>query len=137
MASLQVVSKSENNQPPGSSRIDQNPTDPTRPHIHHKRVRLLVLPQTQIHNNTITFQIPSPSFEADLRRTQIQRSSKSKKDDEDYIDMCFAPLVLRTTNPLEHLVKSGHCSVSHVFWDQDKPALITYPDLALNYRRAA
>ncbi|KAL2544978.1 N-MYC downregulated-like 2 [Forsythia ovata] len=34
----------------------------------------------------------------------------------------------------EHLVKTGHGSVSVVvFGDQDKPALITYPDLALNY----
>ncbi|KAL0407712.1 UNVERIFIED_CONTAM: protein NDL2 [Sesamum radiatum] len=35
---------------------------------------------------------------------------------------------------LEHIVKTGHGSVSvAVFGDQDKPALITYPDLALNY----
>ncbi|XP_060208455.1 protein NDL2-like [Lycium barbarum] len=34
----------------------------------------------------------------------------------------------------EHLVKTGRGSVSvAVFGDQDKPALITYPDLALNY----
>ncbi|KAF3664773.1 Pollen-specific protein SF21 [Capsicum annuum] len=34
----------------------------------------------------------------------------------------------------EHLVKTGRGSVSVVvFGDQDKPALITYPDLALNY----
>ncbi|XP_011096745.1 pollen-specific protein SF21 [Sesamum indicum] len=34
----------------------------------------------------------------------------------------------------EHIVKTGHGSVSvAVFGDQDKPALITYPDLALNY----
>lgn len=33
----------------------------------------------------------------------------------------------------EHIVKTGHGSVSvAVFGDQDKPALITYPDLALN-----
>ncbi|KAK4353332.1 hypothetical protein RND71_028850 [Anisodus tanguticus] len=34
----------------------------------------------------------------------------------------------------EHLVKTGRGAVSvSVFGDQDKPALITYPDLALNY----
>lgn len=34
----------------------------------------------------------------------------------------------------EHLVKTSHGSISvAVFGDQDKPALITYPDLALNY----
>ncbi|XP_031118205.1 protein NDL2-like [Ipomoea triloba] len=34
----------------------------------------------------------------------------------------------------EHIVKTGHGSISvTVFGDQDKPALITYPDLALNY----
>ncbi|WMV42387.1 hypothetical protein MTR67_035772 [Solanum verrucosum] len=34
----------------------------------------------------------------------------------------------------EHLVKTGRGYVSvAVFGDQDKPALITYPDLALNY----
>ncbi|KAL3645964.1 Protein ndl2 [Castilleja foliolosa] len=34
----------------------------------------------------------------------------------------------------EHIVKTGYGSVSvTVFGDQDKPALITYPDLALNY----
>ncbi|XP_057799774.1 protein NDL2-like isoform X1 [Salvia miltiorrhiza] len=34
----------------------------------------------------------------------------------------------------EHIIKTGHGSVSvAVFGDQDKPALITYPDLALNY----
>ncbi|KAL6534000.1 Protein ndl2 [Orobanche hederae] len=34
----------------------------------------------------------------------------------------------------EHIVKTGRGSVSVViFGDQDKPALITYPDLALNY----
>lgn len=33
----------------------------------------------------------------------------------------------------EHIVKTGRGSVSvSVFGDQDKPALITYPDLALN-----
>lgn len=33
----------------------------------------------------------------------------------------------------EHIVKTGHGSISvTVFGDQDKPALITYPDLALN-----
>lgn len=33
----------------------------------------------------------------------------------------------------EHIIKTGHGSVSvAVFGDQDKPALITYPDLALN-----
>ncbi|KAL8063218.1 hypothetical protein ABFX02_01G014200 [Erythranthe guttata] len=34
----------------------------------------------------------------------------------------------------EHIVKTGHGCVSvSVFGDQEKPALITYPDLALNY----
>ncbi|GER32546.1 pollen specific protein sf21 [Striga asiatica] len=34
----------------------------------------------------------------------------------------------------EHIVETGYGSVSvAVFGDQDKPALITYPDLALNY----
>ncbi|KAK2968004.1 hypothetical protein RJ640_009213 [Escallonia rubra] len=34
----------------------------------------------------------------------------------------------------EHFIKTGHGSVSvAVFGDQDKPALITYPDLALNH----
>ena len=33
----------------------------------------------------------------------------------------------------EHLIKTGYGSVSvAVFGDQDKQALITYPDLALN-----
>ncbi|KAK4485900.1 hypothetical protein RD792_008551, partial [Penstemon davidsonii] len=34
----------------------------------------------------------------------------------------------------EHVVKTGHGSISvAVFGDQDKPALLTYPDLALNH----
>ncbi|KAL0297227.1 UNVERIFIED_CONTAM: protein NDL2 [Sesamum radiatum] len=45
------------------------------------------------------------------------------------LDMESVPLAGK-----EHIVKTGHGSVSvAVFGDQDKPALITYPDLALNY----
>lgn len=45
------------------------------------------------------------------------------------VDMESIPLAGK-----EHIIKTGHGSVSvAVFGDQDKPALITYPDLALNY----
>ncbi|KAK4401214.1 protein NDL2 [Sesamum angolense] len=45
------------------------------------------------------------------------------------LDMESVPLAGK-----EHIVKTGHGSVSvAIFGDQDKPALITYPDLALNY----
>ncbi|KAK6161939.1 hypothetical protein DH2020_001780 [Rehmannia glutinosa] len=45
------------------------------------------------------------------------------------VDMESIPLVGK-----EHIVKTGRGSVSvAIFGDQDKPALITYPDLALNY----
>ncbi|PIN16856.1 hypothetical protein CDL12_10510 [Handroanthus impetiginosus] len=45
------------------------------------------------------------------------------------VDMESVPLAGK-----EHIVKTGRGSVSvTVFGDQDKPALITYPDLALNY----
>ncbi|KAL0330424.1 UNVERIFIED_CONTAM: protein NDL2 [Sesamum radiatum] len=45
------------------------------------------------------------------------------------VDMESIPLAGK-----EHIVKTGRGSVSvAVFGDQDKPALITYPDLALNY----
>lgn len=45
------------------------------------------------------------------------------------IDMETIPL-----GPKDHLVKTGHGSVSvAVFGDPDKPALITYPDVALNH----
>ncbi|KAL0330715.1 UNVERIFIED_CONTAM: protein NDL2 [Sesamum angustifolium] len=45
------------------------------------------------------------------------------------VDMESVPLAGK-----EHIVKTGRGSVSvAVFGDQDKPALITYPDLALNY----
>ncbi|KAH1203902.1 Protein NDL2 [Glycine max] len=37
-------------------------------------------------------------------------------------------------SPQEHIIRTRHGSVSvAVYGDQDKPALITYPDLALNY----
>ncbi|KAL9330713.1 hypothetical protein ACSQ67_000323 [Phaseolus vulgaris] len=37
-------------------------------------------------------------------------------------------------SPQEHIIRTRHGSVSvSVYGDQDKPALITYPDLALNY----
>lgn len=36
----------------------------------------------------------------------------------------------------EHIIKTAHAYVSvAVFGDQDKPALITYPDLALNCKK--
>ncbi|KAL3818964.1 hypothetical protein ACJIZ3_004869 [Penstemon smallii] len=45
------------------------------------------------------------------------------------VDMESIPLAGK-----EHVVKTAHGSVSvAVFGDQDKPALITYPDLALNH----
>ncbi|KAM7507543.1 hypothetical protein LguiA_017996 [Lonicera macranthoides] len=51
-------------------------------------------------------------------------SSDSVSVDMDSISLCGK----------EHHIKTGHGSVSVVvFGDQDKPALITYPDLALNY----
>ncbi|KAI3468138.1 hypothetical protein Pfo_024801 [Paulownia fortunei] len=47
------------------------------------------------------------------------------------VDMESIPLAGKVK---EHIVKTGRGSVSvAVFGDQDKPALITYPDLALNY----
>ncbi|XP_014503523.1 pollen-specific protein SF21 [Vigna radiata var. radiata] len=37
-------------------------------------------------------------------------------------------------SPQEHIIRTRHGSISvSVYGDQDKPALITYPDLALNY----
>ncbi|CAA2959083.1 pollen-specific SF21-like [Olea europaea subsp. europaea] len=49
--------------------------------------------------------------------------------DSVYVDMESTSLAGK-----EHLVKTGHGFISvFVFGDLDKPALVTYPDLALNY----
>ncbi|KAG6391206.1 hypothetical protein SASPL_148959 [Salvia splendens] len=58
------------------------------------------------------------------------RKEKTMADSSDSvsIDMESIPFAGK-----EHIIKTGHGSVSvAVFGEQDKPALITYPDLALN-----
>ncbi|KAK7283208.1 hypothetical protein RIF29_12585 [Crotalaria pallida] len=69
-----------------------------------------------------------------MPRRERERERAKKREMADSSDSVSVDMETVSPSPKEHHVRTRHGSVSvAVYGDQDKPALITYPDLALNY----